>query len=644
MIGVRVGVQVGVKVGQAVGAGSNETGDSAGALFDRFGALAGGQSNASGQDVTASLTGANIALGTPNAVIKHLYQVTIKQDPTTWHYGPGGGTVGPPTVTIVGPHFGEAGAGRIGAEVAAGPDLNALNPNKWAWVEFVVSGSDIPPFLPTTNYPTLPSGGPNYFTQWLQLIAQAGCQWKLFYWNQGVFDGKAGLAAQAAQWCANFTTLAVAIRSVIGNVPIVFDLAPSWSDPTLVPFLATVRAQQQLAADTIPWATIMNHDALANVGDLLHYTADGQCTIGHDIVTAYSAAIVTTTMSSSMADSPDPVVTSAALVYTLSVTNTGSNSASNVCAAITLPTGVALGSNTGTGWTFTQTGQIVYAKRATMATGAAPNIVLNCTAPTSFGSGSITCTYSIVASNMPTASTGSQTTTLQLPTAYIDATLDVYIPQTQAQFTSISLPVPDGINTCQEASGTLGDSGTSGLWIFSPTSGTPTYQATLTGVATKGIIGGAGAATFGCSVPGVPAFQNNSVAWFVWMTPTGVANTMIQASGSANVDLRVNATPKFAARLGGTVTPGAVNPNTPQLFGFVYDFTNSLFSAYSKDDKITITFAAQANTLYVIQLTATLGIFGSFAYFGANAVAMNSTAVKNLFTVLGRGHYAPSWS
>lgn len=641
-MGAVVGSQTGSQVGSLV---NGDTDFSSGVLTGRFGMLVAGQSNADGQDAIANLTGGNVALTTPFAACRHLYQTAIKQNPIVWRYGPGGSTTPPPVVADVAPHFGAGGPNIVGPEMSASRDLDTLNPGKWAWAEFCLDGSDLETsWLQSSAYPTLPAGVDILLSQFLAFTRYAGCQWKCWYWNQGVFDGKTGLAAQAARYADNFTTFAAAVRGAIGNVPIIIDLAPSNTDPTIVPFLSVIRAQQQLCVDTIPWCTLMNHDALALLGDNLHYTADSTCTIGHDVVTAYSAAIVTTAISGSLADSPDPVTTSSALTYTLSTSNTGVNSASNVCATIVLPAGVALGSNTGTGWTFTTSGQTVFAKRATMAVGAAPNIVLNCTAPASFGSGSITCTYSIVASNAPAASTGSQTTTLALPLAYKDATLDVFIPQTQAEFTSLGLAVPDGLNTCQEASGNMADAGSSGFWVFSPTSGSPAYQATLTGVATKGITGGAGAATFGCSVAGVPAFQNNSVAWFVWMTTTGVNSTLIQASASANIDLRINATPKFAAHIGSNVVAGATNPTTPQLFCFVYDKTNSTFNAYSKDDKINITFAAQSNTLYVVQLTAALGIFGSFAYFGANAVAMTSTAVKNVFTVLGNGHYAPSWS
>ncbi|MBI1741721.1 DUF11 domain-containing protein [Candidatus Acetothermia bacterium] len=84
-------------------------------------------------------------------------------------------------------------------------------------------------------------------------------------------------------------------------------------------------------------------------------------------------------------DNPDPVNAGATLAYTLQVTNAGPSTATNVTVTDTLPTGTTFVSASGTGWSCGQASGIVTCTRTSLAVGAAPNITITVTAPSSGG-------------------------------------------------------------------------------------------------------------------------------------------------------------------------------------------------------------------------------------------------------------------
>ena len=80
-------------------------------------------------------------------------------------------------------------------------------------------------------------------------------------------------------------------------------------------------------------------------------------------------------------DSADPVTAGQLLTYTLTVSNAGPSTASDVEVSDTLPVGVVFQSAGGTGWGCAEDGGIVSCTRASLAVGPAPAITIIVTAP-----------------------------------------------------------------------------------------------------------------------------------------------------------------------------------------------------------------------------------------------------------------------
>lgn len=85
-------------------------------------------------------------------------------------------------------------------------------------------------------------------------------------------------------------------------------------------------------------------------------------------------------------DDPDPVNAGDTLTYTLTVSNTGPISASNVTVTDTLPSNVTFNSAAGTGWSCSETDGTMTCTRANLDVGTAPDISITITAPSDGGS------------------------------------------------------------------------------------------------------------------------------------------------------------------------------------------------------------------------------------------------------------------
>jgi len=83
--------------------------------------------------------------------------------------------------------------------------------------------------------------------------------------------------------------------------------------------------------------------------------------------------------------SPEPVQAGGALTYTLTVTNAGPSTATNVSVTDTLPAGVTFTSATGSGWVCNQAGGVVTCSLASLASGANGIITIVVGAPATAG-------------------------------------------------------------------------------------------------------------------------------------------------------------------------------------------------------------------------------------------------------------------
>lgn len=127
-----------------------------------------------------------------------------------------------------------------------------------------------------------------------------------------------------------------------------------------------------------------------------------------------------------LTDSVDPAPAGNNFTYTASVNNIGTGVANSVSLVITLDASLTYVSSSGTGWTTGAVGQVVTCTRATLNTGAAPNVTITVTAGNS--AGSISSSATVSASNASLVSTSQGTTITQLTqTVVVTDSLDPVI-------------------------------------------------------------------------------------------------------------------------------------------------------------------------------------------------------------------------
>lgn len=116
-------------------------------------------------------------------------------------------------------------------------------------------------------------------------------------------------------------------------------------------------------------------------------------------------------------DAPDPVMLNGTTVYTLGVSNSGPNTATDLNLTDTLPAGATYVSAIGTGWTCSHTAGIVTCTNPLLANGASTSVAITVTAPAAAGmmTNSATVT-SAVTDPIPANNTNiTQSTTVKLP-------------------------------------------------------------------------------------------------------------------------------------------------------------------------------------------------------------------------------------
>ena len=138
----------------------------------------------------------------------------------------------------------------------------------------------------------------------------------------------------------------------------------------------------------------------------------------------------TTTLTVSIADTADPVISAVNFAYSVIVTNTGGIDALLVVATVTLDATLTFVSGVGTGWLVAALGQVVTCTRATLAVGVAPTITISVTSADA--ASTETTTADAIASNAAAAPQDSETTVVNLVAR--DATSLKRIPATLTQW------------------------------------------------------------------------------------------------------------------------------------------------------------------------------------------------------------------
>lgn len=220
-----------------------------------------------------------------------------------------------------------------------------------------------------------------------------------------------------------------------------------------------------------------------------------------------------------------------------------------------------------------------------------------------------------------------------------DATSGIYVPSSAAQYTALGLTAPDALWLMQEASGNLADS--IGAIPLAP-GGTVTYDNALAGWSRKFVGTSDGVAgyfnTMSASLPN-PASASILVLLYANVTAIPAAiRQLLEMFTGPNGRIRINTTPRTVLYLDPASATGTANPvGAVRPYVFKYDFTNSLCSAYTDQEKLSVAFSAEVGKSLLIggssvPPTARYGYAAS--WFNA-AAEMSDASVKSMLQTLG---------
>ncbi len=616
MNGPRVGLAAAPRVGLACGVGSDELWSGSPWLLLPLW----GQSNDLGIALASALSDQSFAATFPNATIRE--RLATAADPIVWVDTP---------ETALAPHL-WAGNPSIGVEASLFRDLDANAPHKWRGHKVGVGSTRLgDEWLPNATWPTTPS---NLYTQATTdldaYIASTGYVIAGFIWIQGEHDAQFTFSAQYA---ANLATLVAALRARYGNFPFFYNQLHI-NNPYA--YRDTVRAQQVLAAATLPWSTFLLVDDLTLVADNLHFDANlGYVPLGQRYAAAVIAARNTTTITADLADSADPLSTpSGAYSYTLVVANTGAVAAVGVSAVVTIPATSAYVSSSGTGWTIGVAGQVVTCTRASMAIGAAPTITINCTAPASIGTGSISCGATVVASNVMVTVTDTEVTTLNFPSVTVDAGSSWKTPASGTEWdsaiaaagvTGANAGGPANLYLLQEPSGTTLTDVISGTTLTLSGSGVLFVQ-TVAGWARKALttLDGNAHKFFTTGSGNNPSTSSVLDCLIVRMPVSNPGTSRAVCSEAVNVALYATLTSGILTGQGvtGYVSVNDMCDGAVHIIWLQYDRTHSVAALYTELEKKVGAYGAGATNATT---------FGIGAFGGANAGDVGYLHVSRFF-------------
>lgn len=373
------------------------------------------------------------------------------------------------------------------------------------------------------------------------------------------------------------------------------------------------------------------------------------CASASTVNATQTTAVHLSTVTVTLADSADPVLSSAAYSYTCSINNTGDVSLLSPQAVLTLSAGVAYVSSSGTGWTIGVSGQVVTCTRTSLTTGVAPTITVNVTAPTT-GPQTVNCASAVTAADLTGTDSKTQSTTVN-PNCTQDATSGIYCPSSAAEWQALGLTAPSSLWLCQEASGNAADTIGS---VTLTASGSPTYQQTITGWSRKGF-GATQVANqkFSAAAGAGPNPSSTSCMMLVYFeatsTPAGIREVFTIANTSTTeMSCRINSTPLMRVTCKNVTANGVSNPTSTGLQPgvLVYDRTNSTATLFTGQEKISGTFSASvtdsAKGFFAASSgTSFLGHIAFGAEWSGASAELTSTQVKAILTTLG---WSISWS
>lgn len=364
----------------------------------------------------------------------------------------------------------------------------------------------------------------------------------------------------------------------------------------------------------------------------------------------YSGGASGTTLTLSLADSADPVITGAdAFSITADVTNTGSANATGVVMTITLDASLTYVSASGTGWSCVQSGGVVTCTaNSALTPGAAPTVTVNVTTGTSGLTASTS--GSVSAANAPTA-TDTETTVVNLVTK--DATSGIYCPASSTEWTNfinrkaLSVAVPSFLWLCQDSATPLADQ--IGGVTLAQTS-TPSYQQTVSGWSRKFVtFPGGTTAQFSSVSASLPNISTTSFTACMYAAiPTPGTNTGVIGMGTtttAKITALTTVHPRADSGANTATGTGNLGASAVIPWAIKVDRTNSNVTGYTIADKMVPTFSS-GMTGVAFHLGPTSGnsvpqsICYAFGWSGTNA-EISDANMKALYQALG---WTPTWS
>lgn len=355
-----------------------------------------------------------------------------------------------------------------------------------------------------------------------------------------------------------------------------------------------------------------------------------------------------TTLTVTIADSVDPVISLVNFTYAVIVTNTGVVDATSVSCVVTLDPSLTFVSAVGAGWATGAVGQVVTCTRATLAVGAAPTITVTVT--TADAASTETTTADASASNAPAATQDVETTVVKLVDR--DTLGAKRFPSSATQWADfnayhVAIGTPNFPNVTpyalwrfQEASGNPADS-IDAVTLTQSGAGHLYQQATTwTRLAIQGVDGTASQKWINSTTAANPNTTDTALVAIMEL-PAGspAAARDVMGKNATGFDLRFNTTGKLRVIFGASADLTVDNRGTVIICGVQVNNTGSVSAVYTNTEKFIGTYGlpgSGAVTYFGGQTAAASAIkfLGAFEFSGA-AARMTAAQWKALYESMG---------
>jgi uncharacterized repeat protein (TIGR01451 family) len=361
-----------------------------------------------------------------------------------------------------------------------------------------------------------------------------------------------------------------------------------------------------------------------------------------------TSTVAQTTNTVTMTDSPDPVMGGKSVTYTVQATNTGGFTATTLSCAITIDASLTFVSSVGTGWSFSQSGQVTTATLASLTVGAANPITI--VATTANTTASISSSASMTCANAPTASSGADTTQVNAVTK--DATDGKYYPANATEWTTVMTQAglatgnPASVWPCQEASGNLADA--IGSITLTQTGTGHLYQQAVTGSTRKAVQtvdGTSGQKWVNTTTAPNPHNVSTLVLAVIRVPAASPAAARDVFDVAAAGDFRFNTTGKLRVGYGASADLTVDNRGTTIIVASQVNITGSVSQCCTSSEKLVGTYSLPSSAAIMsIGGGTTLASDCQYLYvaeFSGSAAELTAAQIKTLFQTLG---YTISWS